>query len=309
MKEKKSLQQLLLLKNLLKGKEVRLEQFSQENEISLRTAQRYMEELKTVFEGHIVKNCEAYIFVSSLIVEKNLLLYNKNELERVVDLLCLIEFNFTKNLDPVHTSVIEKLQKNYANCYSVKQTPFEDFLKNDNLKTIKTAIKQQRYVNVEYRSDKLYIFKELKIIKIIFHEGNFYLATLSDEEAVNNGFKFLRLSFIQKVDLLSRTFHKDIKAEFFIKNFQTLFSYYDAPLYEVIVEINSEVERFFKQKKFLSSQKIVQEKPILRLSFQISNEMEILPLVKKWIPHIKIISPQKIKNRLNEDLLNYMKSS
>jgi hypothetical protein len=37
--------------------------------------------------------------------------------------------------------------------------------------------------------------------------------------------------------------------------------------------------------------------------------MEILPLVKKWLPHLKIISPTLTKNKLNEELKHYLQES
>ena len=142
-------------------------------------------------------------------------------------------------------------------------------------------------------------------MKIIFAEGNFYIAKLTKEE-LNNGFKFLRLNFISDIKLYSNSFKKDIEAEYFIKNFQTLFSSYKEKTYEVILKINPSVKRFFLQKKFLSSQKIIENKEYLTLSFEITNDMEILPLVKKWLPNIKIISPKTLKDKFNEELKSYL---
>lgn len=34
--------------------------------------------------------------------------------------------------------------------------------------------------------------------------------------------------------------------------------------------------------------------------------MEILPLVKKWLPNIKIISPKTLKDKFNEELKSYL---
>ena len=62
---------------------------------------------------------------------------------------------------------------------------------------IKIAIKNKRYVNIGYFSDKEFIFEEAKILKIIFTDGNFYVATLTNDD-VHNGFKFLRLNFVNK---------------------------------------------------------------------------------------------------------------
>ncbi len=306
MKDTKSIQLLTLLKELLGGKQVCLKNYAIAYEISLRTAQRQIKDLIEIFEENIIKNGDCYSFVSSNTIEKNILSYDKEDLSRVVDLFSLVDFDFTKSFDEDTSKILAKLQKNYAICYSIKQHPFESFFNNKYLKDIKRAIKNHQYADIIYNNGEKFVFKECKLLKIIFSEGNFYVATLSDDESINNGFKFLRLSFIESVLLQSKTFHKDIKAEFFLKDFQTIFSNYDVKPYEVIVEVDGSVERFFKQKKFLASQKIIQNDDKLLLSFQVTNDMEILPLIKKWLPNLKIISPETTKTKLQNQLKTYL---
>ncbi|MDZ7817219.1 MAG: hypothetical protein U5K55_00835 [Aliarcobacter sp.] len=83
------------------------------------------------------------------------------------------------------------------------------FLKKDLIHDIKSAIKNKRYVNIRYFSDKEFIFEEAKILKIIFTDGNFYIATLTDDE-LNNGFKFLRLNFITQLELFKKIVFKEL---------------------------------------------------------------------------------------------------
>ena len=306
MKDTKSIQLLTLLKTLLSGKQICLKNYAISNDISLRTAQRQMKDLIEIFEENIIKDGDCYTFVSSNTIEKDILSYDKEDLSRVVDLFSLVGFDFTKSFDEDTSKILAKLQKNYAICYSIKQHPFEYFFNHKYLKDIKRAIKNRQYCDIIYNNGEKFNFTDIRILKIIFNEGNFYLATLSNDEECNNGFKFLRLSFVESVKIQSKTFHKDIKAEFFLKDFQTIFSNYDVKPYEVIVEVSESVERFFRQKKFLASQKIIKNDDKLLLSFQITNDMEILPLVKKWLPNLKIISPETTKIKLQNQLKTYL---
>ena len=58
----------------------------------------------------------------------------------------------------------------------IKQNPFEKFsLNKELLFDIKSAIKHNRYSRIEYKSDKQYIFDEVKILKIIFLIGLIYV--------------------------------------------------------------------------------------------------------------------------------------
>lgn len=303
---KKSTLLLFFLKELLEGKKISLKSFALENDINIRTAQRYIEDIEEAFPDNLLKENDFYSFVSNSTLEKNILNFDKKEFEILIDLVSLLEFDISNKFDENTKKFVNKIQKQYSQSYMIKQNPFEKLsLKRDLLFDIKNAIKNNRYAKIVYESDKKYIFDEAKILKIIFAEGNFYIAILTKEE-LNNGFKFLRLNFISDIKLYSNSFKKDIEAEYFIKNFQTLFSSYKEKTYEVILKINPSVKRFFLQKKFLSSQKIIENKEYLTLSFEITNDMEILPLVKKWLPNIKIISPKTLKDKFNEELKSYL---
>ena len=72
------------------------------------------------------------------------------------------------------------------------------------------------------------------------------------------------------------------------------------------IEVDKSIKRFFKQKKFLSSQTILKEDDNLFLSYKITNDMEILPLVRKWLPNIKIISPKSTKDKFKNELQSYL---
>ena len=304
---KKSTLQLELLKKLLEGNKICLKDFSLLNDISLRTSQRYVEDLVEIFEENIIKEGDFYSFISNHFLEKNMLSFDKKELEIFVDLFSLIDFDFVNRFDEKTTTFLKKIQKNYSHSYMIKQNAFENiFSKKALVSDMKIAIKNKRYANIKYFSDKEFVFEEAKILKIIFTDGNFYLATLTNDE-INNGFKFLRLNFVTDIELLKNSFHRDIEAEFFLKNFQTIFSNYKKESYEVVIEVDKSIKRFFKQKKFLSSQTILKEEDEnLFVSYKITNDMEILPLVRKWLPLIKIISPNSTKEKFKKELELYL---
>ena len=55
---KKSTLQLQLLKELLEGKKINLKKFSLQNDISIRTAQRYIEDLSEIFTENLLKEAD-----------------------------------------------------------------------------------------------------------------------------------------------------------------------------------------------------------------------------------------------------------
>jgi predicted DNA-binding transcriptional regulator YafY len=42
------------------------------------------------------------------------------------------------------------------------------------------------------------------------------------------------------------------------------------------------------------------------ISVEITNDMEIIPLVKYWLPHIKVLEPQGIIEKIEKDLVQYL---
>lgn len=308
MNTKKSTLQLQLLKELLEGKKINLKDFSLQNDISVRTAQRYVEDISEIFSENLIREEDTYSFVTNHFLEKNMLSFDKKELEIFVDLFSLIDFDFVTKFDENSSKFLKKIQKNYSLTYMIKQPAFENiFGKKELISDIKNAIKNKRYVNIRYFSDKEFVFEEVKILKIVYTDGNFYVATLTNDE-INNGFKFLRLNFITQIELLKNSFQRVIEGEMFLKNFQTIFSNYKIEPYEVILEVDSSIKRFFKQKKFLTSQAILEEKENgnLIISYNITNDMEIFPLIRKWLPNIKIISPQSSKDKFIKELVDYI---
>jgi len=56
------------------------------------------------------------------------------------------------------------------------------------------------------------------------------------------------------------------------------------------------VKRYFEVKKFLPSQKVIKKKnENLILSYTINNDEEIILLAKRWLPYMKILSPERVK--------------
>lgn len=93
---------------------------------------------------------------------------------------------------------------------------------------------------------------------------------------------------------------------------QTPFSKYTPKfrkhLIDVVVEVSSIKARFFKAKNFLPSQKTIEEKEdgSLVLSFRVTQEMEMEELVKKWLPHLRVISPLSLRESVEGDLREYL---
>ncbi len=60
----------------------------------------------------------------------------------------------------------------------------------------------------------------------------------------------------------------------------------------------------------MSSQQILETKENgnIVVSYQITQEIEIEELIKKWIPYVKVIEPLSLKEKIESELRNYLGS-
>ena len=221
--------------------------------------------------------------------------------------------NILESLDINETDkkIIDAKVKKSKDCYEFITKPYES-KKNDAvlLKEIERAINWKRYTTVSYEVNGIVSEYKVKPYKIVFMNENFYLACENTSEEFL--FTIFRLSNIQNIKLATKTFHINYDIELFIKQLQTPFSLYTPNfrehLIDVIVEVNSVKARFFKAKKFLPSQNIVEEKDdgTLLLSFKVTQDLEVEELIKKWIPFMKVIAPLNLKEKINTELRAYL---
>lgn len=214
------------------------------------------------------------------------------------------------NLSDDDRKIIEKELKSINKVYEFKNKPFETS-KTDNkiLKALEHSIKYQKCVYLEYDIGSEYIKMEVKPYKILFINENFYVAC-EMEDTIQ--FRLYRISKIKTVEDTSKTFQKNYDIEDFIKDIQTPFPQYKPQyrkhLVDVQVEVNSAKAYFFKVKQHLKSQKIIETKENgnLIVGFQVTQEMELESLIKSWLPHIKVISPVSLKEKIESELRSYL---
>jgi len=77
---------------------------------------------------------------------------------------------------------------------------------------------------------------------------------------------------------------------------------------KVILEVNSHKARYFKTNKFFPSQETLEEldNGNLRLCYTVTRELEVIDFIKQWIPHIKIIEPLSLKEKIEKQLAEYL---
>ncbi len=215
------------------------------------------------------------------------------------------------DLDKHDRSIISKKIKELNTIYEFKNKPLENIKSNyDVFKKLENSIKLNKYLNIIYPGKDGDISLEIKPYKILFLNENFYLASEIDNHDYQ--FSLYRISKIKDIKDTAKTFHKNYEIAEFIKDIQTPFARYipnyKQHLIDVKLEVNSKKAFYFKSKKFLKSQKIEKEldNANLLISFKVTQELEVEELIKKWIPFVKVIEPISLKNKIEDELKEYL---
>jgi predicted DNA-binding transcriptional regulator YafY len=76
-----------------------------------------------------------------------------------------------------------------------------------------------------------------------------------------------------------------------------------------VIEISAFASTYFRAKQYLKYQQEIKTLPneAVLFEFMVTNDMEILPLIQQWIPHLKVIEPLRIKEEIIEKMRLFIK--
>ncbi len=189
--------------------------------------------------------------------------------------------------------------------FLVKGHHYEDLSGKEKLfNNIKDAIVRSKKIGFEYRrADESKRYVDVDPYKLMNHKGIWYLAA-------NDGGKLKTFSF-SKIHCLSvsdTTFVPDSSIHDKLVNEDGI--WFTAEKIEVIMTVDQEVAPYFKRRKLIANQVIEKELEdgSLILSAKVGHANQVLPIVRYWIPHLRIISPDGIQKKLNDDLAIYLEN-
>lgn len=214
-------------------------------------------------------------------------------------------------ISDVDARLINKLIKKTEQHYLFKNKPFENHLADIELfKRLEHAIYHRKELKILFPlsgGEDTEIL--IKPYKILFMNENFYLASTRSE--VEEEFARYRISRIISATETGKTFKQNLKIVDFIDAIQTPFAkyhpFFKQHLIKVILEVDSSIKRYFKQKKYLPSQIETQHtNGNLRIEYTVTDEREVEGIIKRWIPLIEVIEPFTLKQKIQNDLKAYL---
>lgn len=176
---------------------------------------------------------------------------------------------------------------------------------------ISYAVRSRKYIRILYPGRnglKEYVLKPLKILT---SDSFFYVLAVPTKKEVLLKY---RIDRIKKLDVLIEEYRMPENPDILesLKNATSVWGVNTKEKFSVILEVCGQAADFFRCKTVLPEQKIQEKKDgILTVTARISHEMEIFPLILQWLPEIKLVSPEILRLKLKEKMLqvrSYLKT-
>lgn len=308
MKDNKTFHILSIINDLSQDKTVCLKELAFSLDISIRTAQRYIVDIAEFFgkENILLQNRGCYKAKSPALFEKVLIRPEKGFMSDIfVDFFADKLLN--ERLSPKNKGYIKRELEKNKKIYNLKNDPFTR-ISFGLLNELKEAIIHKKMVNISLQS-RFQNFDYIKPVRIIFEDCEFYLAFLTQDFGVTKNVRYVKIAQISSVELLDEEF---TLPSVVVENIQKL-SVNRLLLSEdfrVKIEVAPPLIGHFKSDKPLRNQTVsgLNQKGWLEIEFDSNNPAEVYMLAKKYIPHVKILSPQSLKDSFFKQMKDFINS-
>ncbi|WP_174492163.1 helix-turn-helix transcriptional regulator [Acinetobacter sp. Marseille-Q1623] len=194
----------------------------------------------------------------------------------------------------------ELLDSRAHQVYSVKGYSFEDSSQFKELfKILGKAIQENRHIGFAYKGES----RLVQPYRLIHHHGSWYLAAVRKDLL-----RTYRLSHIQLTHAVHE-YSQFIPNKDIIKLVEDDDSiWFGQDKQEIILSVDRNVAFYFKQRSILPEQKILKELEggNLLLSSKINHDMQLIPLIRFWIPYVKVVHPQQMQSEIEIGLKMYL---
>lgn len=317
---KKNIRLLSILEDLLVTKHVSVKALALKHNVSVKSIQNDFQVLNEYFSEKLLKQGDCYMLLDTQSMAK-LFSSNPQTIKHFLYLISMIDASFYDEFINEYGHLLKGLNLHNTPIYQIINNSNENLTKENRkiLEQLESFIAHRNYIRITYSHENMdtYVYHHTIPLKILYMKENWYLVALTTNDIDNNSvFKKLRIGFITDIQA-SRTepkhFHSDhvekLKAEKFLETLQSPFSDIGASKYMVTLRVSLQVARYFKSKKYLKSQRVLKEleNGDILVQYEITHDMEIIPIVQQWIPFIQVVEPLFLREKIVQNIEKFMK--
>jgi len=302
--DKKIFRLMTIMNRLEAGKCATTRELCDEFNVTARTVQRDLELLNMT--GFLLTSPEkgTHTFEKGFTLKKMEL---SGEEASLLAFFCEIARSMGGKIEDTFRCIMKKIvQQEYESPYYAK---IPDGVKLEKeypfITELEKAVVENEKIEITYERPDGSV-KEHKVLplKIIFFEGFWYLL------ARVGGHKWVIKYRLDRIKELTPC------GEYFTvpKNLQAMLDesvnvwFDERPPQKVVLKVDKEVARFFKDKKYFPRQKIkVNKDGSLTVESKVSSYMEIIPNLMRWIPMVTVISPEGLRDEVRRKITEFLK--
>lgn len=287
-----------ILERINNGEELTIASLSTEWDVSTKTLQR---DFDTIIQlGHPVQRSEN---------GKSFIKSQNNSLDDNASMIVEMLNSMAKDIGGEFYNKTHKLLnrlENYIATPYYTHIDIEDISgKFDFIKELEYSIKNRLFIELAYsriNKNESLKFSNIIPLRILTFNGFWYL--LAEHKGK---IKKFYVKEIKKINVLDDHFKLDSSIHEKIENSLNVWFNPGKEPYEVRLYLEKNIVPYFQRKPVHKNQKLyLQPDKSAELTIKITHENEILPLVRNWLPHIRIIEPESLQEKLNSELIAYL---
>ena len=264
------------------------------------TGRKILRDMERLSSFPIYKDSKRWKMQDGFKLEKN------NSFEEEVVLGILEEFSSSiggKFSAKAH-KLLNKLKNNELNPIYTKLNIEDIGDMFDEIKILEDAIKNKNTLECIYDDEFNKPYKEiLKPLKIVNYEGFWYLVALDEDDYVRK----LYLKKVSNIKVKDEVFKTSTKIDEMLNDSISIWFQSDREAFDVHLHVDPEIAKYFRRKP-LPTQKLhsVNQDGSLGIVVTITYEMEIIPIIKYWMPHLKVLEPKWLEEKIAEDVREFL---
>lgn len=184
----------------------------------------------------------------------------------------------------------------------VKGYEYEDWRQyKDVFQVLNDVVAKRLCVNFHYKNK---VYEQVKPYQLLNMRGLWYLSAVDNTKLKN--FCLSKIAFLSPQTM---AYEPDIAIEQQLKNETTL--WYGEEKKQIVLHVDKAVADHFSRRSILPNQRILSELKdgCLLVESLVVHDTQIMPLVRYWLPHIRIINPEGYQEKLNQQLRDYLSIS
>lgn len=188
-----------------------------------------------------------------------------------------------------------RLNDNQVAPFLFRELKIEDVSSyEETFKSLTLAIQNNQIIRFCYKQKT---YRDVSPYRLVNDRGWWYLAAIHNETL-----KSYKVAQVSKVDVASQHFkrHKEVDDHVIDGSMIWLT---DSPI-EVVLRIDTSISSHFRNTNILPEQKLLKilDDDSLLVTSTITNQKQIIPILKYWLPDIEILSPVELKQSLLYEL-------